>query len=180
MTSSFPSAILIATLAVGVSQRAQGISLAIQPLDQEVTLGSPVTLSVSISGLGAGISPSLGAFDFDLQYNPAILSLNGVTFGDPSSGDQLAPTVPSITGFSNDPVNGLVNQFEVSLETPSDLDNSQLSSFILTTLSFNALATGSSNIEISNLVMGDSEGDPLFADAVEGGRVLIPIRLRGC
>lgn len=151
---------------------AKAISLTFQPTDQEVVLGSQAVFNVAISGLGGGVPPSLGTFDFDVRFDPGILAFASITFGDPVLGDQLGPVSGSITGFSSDPISGLVNQFEVSLELlPSTLDALQPDSFILTTLSFNTLGIGSGSFDIMNVLLGDSQGDQLFADTIENGSV---------
>jgi len=64
---------------------AQAILLAFTPSSQTVVSGSTASVSLSIAGLDG--ATALGGFDLDLSFNPAILSLLGMSFGDPSLGD---------------------------------------------------------------------------------------------
>jgi len=163
---------LAVTLGLFTVESVQGsINITIQPADQEVTLGSLAICNVAISGLGSGTSPSLGTFDFNVRFNPGILSFDSISFGDPKLGDQLGLKMGSITGFSNDSIKGLVNQFELSLEMPNTLNTVQSDSFILTTLSFNTIGKGLGTFSILNVVLGDSQGDPLFADIIKTGSI---------
>jgi hypothetical protein len=167
--------IFIAVLSMVGCGTACAASLAIQPVSQDVTLGSEAVVKVKISGLGSATPPSLGAFDFDVGFNPSILSLAGISFGDPALGDQLAPQFAPITGFTVDAAHGLVDQFEVSLELPRTLDALQPGSFVLTTLWFNTLESGVSSLDISNVMLGDSQGNRLAADSIEKGSVNVLI-----
>ena len=55
------------------------ILLSLVPSSATVTTGNTVNVNVSISGLSN--PPSVGAFDLDVGFNPAILSPTTVTFG---------------------------------------------------------------------------------------------------
>jgi hypothetical protein len=161
-------------LALIVPPVAHGATISVEPPDQAVPLGTPISINVTVEGLGAGAPPSLGAFDFNVEYDPGILAFDSLTFGDPLLGDQLDLGIGgSITGFGVDPVLGIVNQFEVSLELPGDLDALQPDTFVLTSLTFSSIGEGSSPLVISDLMLGDANGDPLFADIQNGtARVL--------
>jgi hypothetical protein len=159
-------------LAVAVPP-AGAIEVVVQPNGQTVGLGQTVAFDIAISGLGNGAPPSLGAFDLDLGFDPAILSFDSISFGDPILGSLLGPIVGSLNGFSNDPVTGLVNQFEISLELPATLDALQPDSFILTSLTFSSVGLGTSALDISNLILGDAVGAPLAADTIQNGSVTV-------
>jgi len=148
-------------------------NLSIDPASQTVPLGSQVTFDVAVSGLLDGAAPSLGAFDFNVSFDPTVVAFSSISFGDPTLGNQLGPVLGTINGFSVDPVLGLVNQFEVSLELAADLDLLQVDSFVLTRLTFNSLAAGTSALDISDIVLSDSEGNALSVGSVNNGSVLI-------
>ena len=158
---------------LGFSQPARAIILSIQPAHQTVASGSEFSVDVTISGLGAGVAPSIGAFDFDLMYDPSALAFTGLRFGDPSLGNQLAPLIGSVSAWEVDVVRGSINPFEVSLEWPDTLDALQADGFVLTTFSFAVLRPGTSTLTLANLWLGDSEGDPLFADSLFPGTITV-------
>lgn len=155
------------------------ITLGFSPATQTVNSGDPVDVQIVISGLGDGTAPSLGAFDLDVSFDPAILSFNRVAFG-PYLGDP-DPLLFETNTSHDDSVTGLVNLFELSfLEADSQtcifcippyLDDLQPSSFTLATLTFDTIGIGTSQLGISRNVLGDAWGDPLNADELQSGEV---------
>ena len=116
-----------ALMSAATGLQAQGVILGFDPVSQSVDLGLPVSVGVVISGLGDATSPSLGAFDIDIQFDPGRLSFGSALFGDPVLGDQLDvlglggnPTFAGITSP------GVLNLFEVSLDVPADLNALQI------------------------------------------------------
>ncbi len=128
-------------------------------------MGQPVTVDVVISGLGAGAPPSVGAFDFDVSFNPGILSPTGVSFGPFLGNPDL---FEALTSFALTPV--LVDFAEVSLLLPAELDALQQATFTLATLSFDTLALGTSPLTFSQVVVADAFGGKLIP-SVGGGSV---------
>lgn len=173
--SFVPCGIISISAQLFCCQSVQGITLAIQPASQNVPLGSHLTVDVSISGLGEAMPPSLGVFDFSLQFDPEFLAFDSISFGDASLGDQLGMVVGSILNFDTDPVAGLVNQFEVSLELPETLDTLQPASFGLTRMSFHAIKPGLSDLQIINVLLGDSLGLPIYPDQIVNGSVNVTV-----
>lgn len=143
----------------------QAIMLNVAPATQDAVLGSTLSVQLNISGLGDATADSLGAFDLDFTYDPALLAFNNVSFGDQL--DVLG--FGSITGIDSS-VAGLVNLFEVSLDLASDLNVLQSPAFTLATLTFDTLAIGSTALVVSNTILSNAVGDPLFAE-ISGGRV---------
>lgn len=152
------------------SSSAQAITLSFIPSSQDVVLGDPVSVEVAIAELGDFSPPSLGAFDIDISWDSTILSFSSVVYGDPLLGDQLDLFgLGSIT--STTPSSGSVNLFELSLDSPFDLDTLQAGSFTLATLTFNTLSLGTTPLGIPIInALGDAWGDPLFA-GVEGASI---------
>lgn len=152
---------------------AQSILLAFTPSFQTVALGSLSTVSLGITGLG-GSTTALGGFDLDLSFNPAILSLRGVSFGDSSLGDQLdlggsgalicSPGYDTSLSCPADLTGGMVNLLELSLDAPDVLNGLQADSFVLATFFFDTLSPGQSSLSVVRLVLADAYGDQLIAD----------------
>lgn len=171
--------LLAAILAVAAPQAGAficepNISLGFVPSAQVVTVGDAFSVGIQISGLSPRLwrlgPPSLGAFDLDVTFNPAILSLSNVVFGDPKRGDQLALLgFGSITG--SDPNVGTVNLFEVSLDPTRVLNWFQAPKFTLATLYFDTTAVGYSEFELSQYLLGDAYGSPIIPARVGDGHV---------
>jgi PEP-CTERM motif-containing protein len=169
--------VLVLGLTISLSQSSvHAISLSFVPSSQTVTAGSSADVAVRISGLGNLTAPSLGAYDITIGFNTAVLSFNSVVYGDPVLGDQLDLFgLGSLT--STPPSAGSVELFELSLDSPSDLDSFQAPDFILARLTFNTLGVGTSSLTFSGVVLADAaNGDPLTAQlgtgsvTVEGDR----------
>jgi hypothetical protein len=152
---------------------AQAVTIDFVPVSQSVSIGNSVEVSVRISGLGVTSdahdpASSLSAFDLDVCFDPTVLSFSMAQFGDPLLGDQL--DLFGFGGYSGVTAvtSGVVNIFELSLDSPDDLVALQVDSFILATLSFDALAKGVSALDVSINGLGDSVGNPLMAAVVSG------------
>jgi hypothetical protein len=126
-----------------------------------VTLGIQATLNQVISGLSAGSAPSLSTWDLDVVFDPAILGLNTVVLG-----DQLSLTGPSLSQATLGA--GIHNLFELSFDFPDDLGTLQSDTFLLASRIFDTLGLGVSSMGISLNGVGDSWGDSLGADLVDG------------
>lgn len=156
------------TLLWGTAGHAQA-TVGFDPIAQTVASGATVDVGVVISGLTDGDAPSLSTFDLDISFDPSVLSFGSAVFGDPVLGDQLDvfglgfnPTLDLVTG------SGVLNIFELSLDSPDDLDTLQVGSFTLATLTFEALTGGTSPLGISINALGDAYGDPLAAEVTSG------------
>jgi len=154
------------------------ISLSFEPSSQVIGLGELADVGIRISGLGSSSAPSLGAFDLGVSFDSSILSFNSLTFGDPVLGDQL--DLLGLGSFSrfDGSVPGLVDLFELSLDSVADLDSLQADSFILAILTFTGIGLGISDLLLSldpPNALGDSEGSPLSA-TLENGRIsVVPV-----
>jgi hypothetical protein len=160
---------LIGVLELAQVASAQPFSLSFVPASQVIGVGQPVTVDIFISGLGAGSPPSVGTFDLDVSFDPATLSPTGVTFG-PFLGNPSDPA-ETITDFNFLP--GVVDLAELSFLAPTELDALQPASFSLATLSFDALAKGTSPLTFSQVIVDDAFGGKLTIDPVSG-QVTVP------
>jgi hypothetical protein len=137
----------------------QAITIDLLPAFQEVDVNTPVKVDITISGLIEGTAPSLGAYDLNIVYDPNMLSFSGSS--SMSFGDQL-----DLFGFGSvrmvdDSVAGIINLYEVSFDLVDDLNQLQLSSFTLATLTFAPLIDGMSTLDAIVNALGDANGDPL-------------------
>jgi hypothetical protein len=138
---------------------ALAISLELVPSSATVMAGDSLSVGVVISGLGG--PPSVGAFDLTVSSDPAILSPTGVTFGLFLGNPGL---LEALTDFRF--LAGLMEFAEVSLLLPSDLDDLQPASFTLATLSFTALASGTTMLAFSEITVDDAFGNLLLGKKV--------------
>lgn len=137
------------------------ITVSVAPSSQAISLGSPADLAIEIAGLAD--PPSLGTFDLNLGFDPTILSFNSVNFGDAILGDQLDPTGGGNTITFVSSGTGTVELFDLSLDASTVLNTLQPSSFVLATLMFDTIGTGSSPLNLSVNALGDADGNSLQA-----------------
>jgi hypothetical protein len=156
-----PAILLSSILLLSAGPLSASIVLTVSPLVQSASVGSTTTVQVGISGLGIHAAPSLGAYDLNLGFDPALLSISGLTFGDPMQGDQLDLSgAGAISDFSS-PTAGLVEFFEISLDPIAMLDAQQSDHFILATVVFKAIGAGNNSLVLSVNSIGDSAGAAL-------------------
>jgi hypothetical protein len=153
---------IVTALTLCTAPAATAITIEFIPPSQSVSVGSTTTVDLVISGLVDNAAPSLGAFDLDVGFDPSILNFSGAALGNQLDLFGLGTINGVISGI------GTVNLFELSLESVADLDTLQAGSFLLATLSFDALASGSSALSLSINALGDSLGDRLEAEVIEG------------
>lgn len=150
--------LLLTTLLLvnGIAQAA--INLSINP---SVQSADSVDIGIVISGLGSSLAPSLSTYDLDLNFDQSQLSFAGVIFGDAMLGNQL-----DLFNFGTNSTAalsrpGVLNLFELSSDSPADLNNLQADNFTLSTLTFNILNAGTSQLAIVINALGDAYGNSL-------------------
>src|ERR1700761_9499769 len=153
---------LIAVALCVVAVHAGAATLTVEPASQMVTLGTSVSISVNISGLGGHVAPSLGTYDLNVAFDPSVLSFTGVNYGDPVLGDELDPSGLGDIQLTTPGV-GTLELFELSLDSVSLLSSSQPSAFALFQLSFMTIADGISPLAITINALGDENGTSLPA-----------------
>ena len=165
------AACLIVIPGLGLANQVQ---LNFIPVSQSVLVGGTIDVAVGISLLNIGEPPSLGAYDLNVLFDPGIFSYSGVTFGDPVLGDQL-----DLFGLgdlqSSTPGIGNVNLFELSFDSPADLNTLQAGDFTLFTLTLSALAPGTSPLSLSVNGLSDADGGPITFIAGEGSAIAIGV-----
>jgi hypothetical protein len=157
---------LVAALVGVFAGNASGVMLEAIAPGAPVTVGTMFDVDFRITDLTAGGAPSLGTYDFDVLFDPLLLSLDSVTFG-----TGLSVIFPSFQVFSQ-PTTDRVDLFEVSFDDATDLDTLQPSSFVLVTLGFTSIGVGTSPLTIAPPA-GFSE--PVFGDGL--GASLLGVEL---
>jgi general secretion pathway protein D len=122
-------------------------TISLQPSGSTATLGDAVTVDVNISGL-----TDLYAFQFDIGFNPAVLSAATVIEGSlfSSLGVFFSP------GFIDNTA-GTITFIGDSLSGPGPGVSTD---GMLATITFNTIGVGSSSIDLANIILLDSS----FAD----------------
>src|ERR1700733_1498757 len=151
-------------LASGTEGFGDTITISLTPSSQTALLGSMVNMTLEIGGLGDHTAPSLGVFDLNLDFNPSILSFDNAVFGDPILSDQLDPTGGGNTITFASASSGSVELFDLSLDSANDLNNLQEPTFVLASLTFDAVDVGTSQLVLTINTLGDADGNPLSAD----------------
>lgn len=145
---------------------AGAVDLSVLPATTSALIGDTVPVELVVSGLGDHAAPSLGAYDIDLSFDGGVLSLQDVTFG---------PNL-TITGSVQiiSPGPGMVNLFELSLDSIEDLESMQPGSFTLATLSFEVTAPGVSALTLAVNSFADAAGNELSVNLVDSAVTAVP------
>ena len=151
--------LLVCGLLIGTGMLCRAeVILSVDPGSQSVPFwGRRASFSLDISGLGNG--SALGVYDVNVGFDPTLLSYDSIVFGDQVDISGLGD-IQSVT-----PGTGTVEVFELSLDSPDELDSLQASAFTLATLTFDTLAAGTdSPVTMSANALGDAFGNPITAD----------------
>ena len=158
--------LLFTISAMGFGSQALAISISLQPRSQLINLGETTSVDVMVSGFGDMTSPSLGAFDFDLSYDPFIIMPVSVRLG-PHLGFGF---------FGSDTFGtpGMIHLDGVSLESSSDLNANQPGMFSLATYDFIGTGIGLSRIDFTFVSLSDEGGNSLADVSELGGSIRVP------
>lgn len=129
----------------------EAITIGFEPVSQNVVLGTHAVVNLFISGLGNYTSPSLGAFDLYVYYDPTILSFSSYIYIlGPYLGEISLNEAQDISLLGSFPGHfpGAINFAELSLLLPHELNNLQPSQFTLASLTFDTIALGSSALHL--------------------------------
>jgi len=128
----------------------------IQPASTGVSVGQNFTVNVDITDV-----TDLYAFQFDIGFNPAILSANGITEGAflPSGG----PTF-FIPGTIDNSAGTISSNADTLLGPGPGVSGNG----VLATIDFTAIGSGVSSVTPSNLILLDSTGANINTSAVDG------------
>ncbi len=129
--------------------------MSVSPVAQTVSVGASFTVEISISGLDAGVAPSLGVFDLDFGFDAARVAFQSANFG-PGLDVLGLGSLQVVT-----PGAGTVNLFELSLDSITDLNDLQPDGFLLGSLTFQAIGVGDVPFTLTGNSFGDAEGNVL-------------------
>jgi hypothetical protein len=163
------------------------ITLAFSPISQTVDFGVQATVEVWVTDLDTTSSPPnqavgkyiVGAYDFNILYDPSILSFAGISFGTLLGGgpDNSIQDV-DVDAVSNP---ASLNVAEVSVLSGSDLGSLQASllEFVLFSLNFKAIREGTSLLSFSGNIapeddfLGDEEGNVIALAPTGTGSITV-------
>ncbi|MEQ1529504.1 MAG: cohesin domain-containing protein, partial [Methylococcales bacterium] len=136
--------------------------------------GSPVEVILSMAGLGDD-APSVSSYDLNFNFDPSQFSFKQAVFGDQLKGNQLdifhiGTNLTSASVISP----GVLNLFELSLDSAELLNDLQADSFNLVTLSFDVLRLGTGEMSISINALADADGNPLAVETWPIGITTVP------
>lgn len=146
---------------------ASAVSISLVPSSAVVGIGGFVTVDVVISGLGAGTPPTLSGFDLDVSFAAPPLSFAGTTFGTGlgSGAGQVLTASALLPGPA-------VYVSAASFLGSATLDAQQPGTFVLATLTFQAVALGTSPLAIADALLADTSavpgGNEIPVDSVVG------------
>lgn len=164
--------LLGAMLFSGIASSTSAAALSVCSVPSSVTVGDTATVDVCISEIVDGAAPSLGVFDVEFGFDPALLAFIGATYGDPVLGNQLDLFNLGSIQITT-PGAATIGLFELSLDLADDLDNLQAASFVLARLTFDTLAAGSSALTLAVNALGDSLGNALEGVSIVGANLLV-------
>lgn len=165
----------LALVLIGFSVSGSATTISLIPSEMNINQDGSVLVDVVVSGLGYDSAPSLGVFDLDVLYDPGILSITNVEFG-----NQLDIFGLGSYQSVSEPSAGNLNLFELSYDFAEDLDLYQLDTFSLAALTFSSVAPGFSDITLGINSFGDSNGDPLVVDSLNSASINVsPVPLPG-
>ena len=151
--------------------RAQVVSLSLVPSAQSISVGGSASVDLVVSGLGSAASPSIGAFSATVTHDPSILAGMSVSFG-----PYLSLTTPS---FQDQDVatSGQIYAFELSFDSPGDLNSGQPDTFTLATFTYQGVASGTSSLEfdLAWTSLSDEDGNSLTFETTPGSITVSPV-----
>ncbi len=129
----------------GIDENCDGVDstvldVGLTPSASSVRVGQTLTITISVPGLES-VTPQqmVSAFDLDVRYAPGTLQFTSLVFG-----TSLAPSFQMSRGDTP----GLIDVAELSRQTEAGLGQQQGDRVTLVTLTFTALAVGTSPVEL--------------------------------
>lgn len=126
--------------------------------DFQILLGTPLTIDVVISGLD--VFAPLNGFEFDLDFDPTLLTATSVGDG----GFLLPPVFP----VEVDTTAPDVNFAEITL-----LPFGAVGAGVLATITFDTIGLGVSGLDLNDVILSAPLGVPIAVAAVNDGSVSV-------
>jgi hypothetical protein len=147
------------------------ITVSVNPTPQTTVPGSSTFVNVDIAGLhDLSLAIGLGGFSIGLTYDPTIVHLDGLVFG---NGLNLGTSGNSLQSFDNSTL-GFLLVDETSLLASAALNAGQPGDFSLFRIDFTGLVSGTSPVNLSQVELSDLGGGTLTAAQTLNGRVNVP------
>ena len=154
--------IAICLLSLAAARADTLAAVSIDPSSTPVIVGNPVNLNVDISNVS-----DLYAFQFDIGFDPTILSATNTTEGAflPSGGATffVAGTIDNVGGTITDTADTLIGA------VPGVGGDG-----VLATLQFQAIGNGTSPITLLNIILLDSNLDEIAFTSTDGSVTVTP------
>lgn len=115
-------------------------------------------IDINIADFGYGTADPLAGFGFDILYDSSILGFESVSFGS-LLGDLDPLSFETDLDTTLNP--GILNLFELSWLSDTELEALQSDSFTLATVTFKGLAAGNSSLTLDNIDLTDALGSSL-------------------
>jgi len=131
---------------------AWGLSLEIVPGSQTVVVGQQATVDVMLTGLAG---TTIGAYDVTVTFDPSIFPFTSLLIGSGLgnlTGDSIAFGILTF---------GVIEVLETSLLDATALAALQTDPLTLFSLTFQAMAEGTSQFEFTNVTVANGDGDAL-------------------
>jgi hypothetical protein len=140
----FSFATVVCLILMLTTRSSQATTISVLPGSQvSVSTGDSVQIDINVSGLGAGTAPSVGVYDVALAFDPTILSFTNVSWGTGLDTFGLGDIRTVTTSAAS------IELFELSLDSPGDLNAFQPASFLLASISFTGINAGTSDLSLS-------------------------------
>jgi hypothetical protein len=156
--------IMVLTLALAPPSPARAAVIDVSASTNTLSVGQDVFVFFSVSGLSGAPGDSLGAFDMDIIYDPAVLRLWDVGFHDDTiHGNPLALPEPGSFAFIGDAIDlgRRIDAFGLSGNSAAALDADQPNAFTFMTLTFRAVGPSI----VSGVVIDTLDPALLFVDS---------------
>ena len=140
---------------------------------------SAQALSLEFKSSGSASSPSaevwvmdrgmeeIGGFDITIGYDPLLLSFNNIIFGS-YLGDLTLFEADAGTSLQS---GGTTNAYEVSFLATTELLKLQPDAFLLFTMNFDAIGTGTSQLAFTDALISNDLGDPIIPTDLKNGSI---------
>lgn len=149
----FSYLLLSFVIIVFLSSNSSALSISVIPESPVIYQGNATSINIYVSNLIDDIN--LAEFNFDISFDNSILSFDSYTLGTNLSDPMDGPDDWSM-GYDG---YGTINISELSWLWDF---SAQPESFVLATLTFTGNSAGISNLQLSNIILGDEMGESLL------------------
>ncbi len=154
----------VLVLGLSASLNSNALTIDLVPSTTHINSGDSVQIDAKISGLKSINASSLGAYDVNIGFDANRFAFNSLTWGDSLKGNQLDINHFGTLQMLDSSASGLLNIFELSFDSATDLENLQEDSFTLFSLIFSGVSIGTGAFTLDINAIGDAYGNNLSAN----------------